>query len=109
VSGESAAARLADVPPGALHAVTLADGTAVCLANVGGEICAFADECPHAAFPMSAGEVLADGTVMCAWHGARFDARTGAVVAGPAAEPLAVYPARVDGDAIFVDGNPSGR
>ena len=95
-------ATLADVPPGTLLAVTLADGTAACLANVGGELCAFADECPHAAFPMSAGGVLDDGTVLCAWHGARFDARTGGVVAGPADAPLAVYPVRVEGGAIYV-------
>ena len=95
-------AALSDLAAGALLSVTLPDGTAVCLANVAGEVCAFADECPHAAFPMSAGELLDDGTVLCAWHGARFDARTGAVVAGPAPEPLAVYPVRVTDGQIFV-------
>jgi nitrite reductase/ring-hydroxylating ferredoxin subunit len=98
-------AKLIDVPTGTLLAVTLPNGEAVCVANVGGEVRAFADRCPHAAFPMSAGEVLADGTVLCAWHGARFDARTGAVVEGPATDPLAVYAVRVVGGDIFVGGS----
>ena len=99
-------ARLSDLPPSTLLSVTLDTGERVCVANVGGTLCAFADECPHAAFPLSAGEVLADGTVLCAWHGAQFDPRSGAVVRGPADGPLAVYAVRVaDGD-VFVD---SGR
>ena len=98
-------AKLTDVPNGTLLAVTLPGGEAVCVANVGGEVRAFTDRCPHAAFPMSAGELLADGTVLCAWHGARFDARTGAVVEGPACDPLAVFAVRVAGGEIFVEGS----
>lgn len=95
-------AKLADLPPGTLLAVTRATGERVCLANVDGELYAFADECPHAAFPMSAGEVLGDGTVLCAWHGARFDPRSGAVVEGPADAPLAIYDVRVTNGEILV-------
>ena len=97
-------ADLRDLPEGALLGVTLPDGAAVCLANVGGVVCAFTDECTHAAFPMSAGELLADGSVLCAWHGARFDPRTGAPLAGPALDPLAVYDVRVEGGAVLVGG-----
>jgi 3-phenylpropionate/trans-cinnamate dioxygenase ferredoxin component len=36
---------------------------------------------------------------MCQCHGSRFDITTGAVIDGPATEPLNVYPVRqVDGD-----------
>ena len=96
------AATLGELPPGALLAVTLPGGERVCLANAGGELFAFADECPHAAFSLSEGELLADGTVLCAWHGARFDPRTGAVVAGPAGRGLATYDVTVRGDEILV-------
>jgi nitrite reductase/ring-hydroxylating ferredoxin subunit len=97
-------AALAELPSGTLLSVTLTGGEAVCLANVAGAIYAFVDECPHAAFPMSAGDLLDDGTVRCAWHGARFDARTGAGVDGQATRPLALVPVRVADGQIFVDG-----
>lgn len=95
-------ARVADLPPGTLLAVTLLTGQRVCLANAAGELCAFLDECPHAAFPMSAGEALGDGTMLCTWHGARFDAHTGAVIEGPADAPLVVYEVRVANGEILV-------
>lgn len=37
--------------------------------------------CPHLGGPL----VLRDGELACAWHGARFDASTGACRQGPAA------------------------
>ena len=102
MTGPVPAARLAEVPAGTLLGVALPGGERVCLANVGGELCAFADECSHAAFPLSEGELLHDGTVMCAWHGARFDPRTGAAVAGPAPSGVATYEVTIRGDEILV-------
>jgi 3-phenylpropionate/trans-cinnamate dioxygenase ferredoxin component len=91
-----------DVPDGQLLGVETARGERVCLANHRGEICALADECTHAEFPMSSGAVLPDGSVQCAWHGARFDRRTGAVRHGPAVDPLPVYEVRVEEGRIYV-------
>lgn len=51
---------------------------------------------------MSAGDVLSDGTIQCAWHGARFDCATGEVKQVPATEPLPVYEVALDGDKILV-------
>ena len=51
---------------------------------------------------MSQGTLLPNGTIECAWHGARFDPRTGAVVAGPAGRGLATYDVTVRGDEILV-------
>ena len=34
---------------------------------------------------------LIAGVVQCPWHGSQFDCRSGAVKAGPAAEPIATY------------------
>ena len=95
-------ARLEDVPEGELLGVETAKGEKVCLANVGGRICAFADNCTHQDFPMSEGVVMPDGTVQCAWHGARFDCATGAAKQFPAVDPLPVYEVRVDGGEILV-------
>lgn len=44
------------------------------LVRLGGDLRAFADECPHRRAPISAGQVCLDGTLQCAYHGWRFGA-----------------------------------
>ena len=95
-------AHVDDVPEGELLRVERGDGEPVCLANLGGEIVAVSDTCTHQDFPLSMGALLPDGTIECAWHGARFDCRTGAVRRLPADEPLPVYDVRVRDGAIYV-------
>lgn len=95
-------AELAELPPGALKSVTLSNGECVCLANVGGEIHALGGVCTHQEFAMSDGALLPGGVIECAWHGARFDCRTGAVKRFPATEPLPVYSVKVADGAIWV-------
>jgi nitrite reductase/ring-hydroxylating ferredoxin subunit len=63
----------------------------VCLFNHRGTIGAVQDECTHAAFSLSDGTLLSDGRIECAWHGAQFDCRSGAVMRGPATDPLFRY------------------
>jgi 3-phenylpropionate/trans-cinnamate dioxygenase ferredoxin subunit len=53
---------------------------------------------------MSAGDILPDGSIQCAWHGARFDCTTGEVKQIPATDPLPVFEVKVEGDKIFVGG-----
>lgn len=91
-----------DVPEGTLLAVTKSNGEPVCLFNQHGAIGAVHDICTHAEFLMSDGELLPDGTIECAWHGARFDCITGRVCRGPASEPLPVYDVRLQGARILV-------
>jgi 3-phenylpropionate/trans-cinnamate dioxygenase ferredoxin subunit len=78
------------------------DGRPICLVRLQGQVSAFADECTHQAFPLSAGEVRADGTLECVWHGARFDCLTGAVRREPATDDLIRYPVRIAGDRVLV-------
>lgn len=95
-------AALTDVPPGTLRAVTLSSGARVCLANVDGEVVAVRDLCPHQAFPLSEGTLLPGGVLECAWHGARFDCRSGAVLEPPAEEPLTHHAVTVRDGMIYV-------
>lgn len=54
------------------------------------KIWAIANTCSHAGGPLCEGAF--DGkTVVCPWHGSRFDLQTGAVLRGPATEPQVVW------------------
>lgn len=70
---------------GAALAVT-AGGVDVVVAGTPDGPAALAGRCTHRGGPLAEGEV-AGGCVRCPWHGARFDLRTGDVVAGPAVVP----------------------
>ena len=67
------------------------------------------DRCTHAEYSLSAGELNADGTVQCLWHGARFDCRTGAVRQGPATDDVPTFAVRVEGEAVYVESGNRAR
>jgi 3-phenylpropionate/trans-cinnamate dioxygenase ferredoxin component len=77
------------------------DDEAVALWNVDGEIFATSDTCTHEEASLSEGW-LEDGTIECPLHGARYDARTGAVLSLPAVFPIATFPVKVEGDSVYV-------
>ena len=95
--------RIGEIPEGGTLAVTRASGDRVCLIRRGEQVSALRDECTHQGMPLSAGEVLPDGTIECPWHGARFDCMTGVLRRGPAEEDVQAYAVRVEGDAVLVE------
>jgi nitrite reductase/ring-hydroxylating ferredoxin subunit len=97
-----AVASLGDLPEGAVVQRVLSSGETICLIRHRDQVSAVSDICTHEHFPISQGELLEDGTVQCAWHGARFDCRSGEVRQGPATAPLPVFGVRVEGDAVLV-------
>ena len=101
-TGFERVASVEDLPPGTLLGADLPNGESVCLYNWKGEIGAVQDECTHAEFSLSDGTLHNDGTIECAWHGARFTCRTGAVCRGPATDPLMRYETEVRDGTIFV-------
>jgi 3-phenylpropionate/trans-cinnamate dioxygenase ferredoxin subunit len=62
--------------------------------NIAGEIFAIGDVCSHDGAPLGEGEIE-DYEVVCPRHGARFDVRSGKVMALPAVEDIPAYPVRV--------------
>ena len=62
---------------------------------------AFDDACTHEECPLSEGDLDGD-RIICFCHSATFDVRTGAVLEGPAEEPLAVYPVRIENGELQV-------
>jgi 3-phenylpropionate/trans-cinnamate dioxygenase ferredoxin component len=90
-----------DVASGSAIAVDVA-GTGLAVVRDGEDWYAVADECSHAAIPLSEGDV--EGCEIECWlHGSRFDLRTGKPSGLPATEPVAIYPVKVDGDDVLVD------
>ncbi|QDP97503.1 non-heme iron oxygenase ferredoxin subunit [Microlunatus elymi] len=92
---------LADLAPETAQAVEV-DGEDVAIVNSGGAVYAIADECSHAAIPLSEGDV-GDGEIECYMHGSRFSLKTGEPLGLPATEPVAVYPVKIENDEIYVD------
>jgi 3-phenylpropionate/trans-cinnamate dioxygenase ferredoxin subunit len=75
----------------------------VSVARVDGRLYAFDDLCTCAEHPCPlSGGLLTGTTIMCQCHGSRFDVASGAVVHGPATEPLKVYEVQETGGSIQV-------
>lgn len=91
-----------DIPDEGVLGVTRSDGQRLCLVRSQGRVIAVANNCTHQDFEMSLGDVLPDGTLQCAWHGARFDCATGEVMQGPALSPLPVFEVRIEGQSVLV-------
>jgi nitrite reductase/ring-hydroxylating ferredoxin subunit len=78
-------------------------GTKIAVANVAGALHAFGDTCTHMACSLAEGD-LEGTTVICPCHGAEFDVTSGAVLQGPAREPVETYETRIEGDSLGIEG-----
>lgn len=97
-------ARTSEIAPGSGKSIDV-EGERVALFNVDGSFHAIEDGCTHVGGPL--GEGTLDGAeVVCPWHGARFNVKTGKVQCPPAGADVKVYAVHVDGDdvSIEVDG-----
>jgi nitrite reductase/ring-hydroxylating ferredoxin subunit len=65
----------ASIPDGGMRTLYVEDLTIV-LVNLGGEIYALDDKCPHQGGPLSRG-TLKDNLLMCPWHCWQFDVKSG--------------------------------
>src|SRR5438477_3750291 len=78
------------------------DGDPVAIWHVDGNFYATTDVCAHEEASLSEGEL--DGeAVECPLHGARFNVRTGKVLALPAVTNIKTYPVRVVGTDVEVE------
>ena len=101
-SAFEAVASLGELAEGTVLQRVRSSGDAICLVRQNGEISALSDICTHEHFSMSLGDLLGDGTLQCAWHGTRYDCRTGEVKQIPATSPLPVFRVRLEGEMILV-------
>ncbi len=63
----------------------------VAVARANGQLYAVQDLCSHDDGPLGDGD-LEEYAIVCPRHGAKFDIRTGAVLAMPAAAPIETFP-----------------
>ena len=89
-----------DVAAGEMLIVDV-EGDEIVLANVGGEIHAFGNECTHRGGPLGEG-ILEGEEVECPFHQGRFNVKTGEAVQDPPTEPVHIYQVQVEGDDIKV-------
>jgi nitrite reductase/ring-hydroxylating ferredoxin subunit/uncharacterized membrane protein len=71
-----------------------ANGAGVFLVRQGEEIFALGEVCSHLAGPLAEGK-LQDCSIICPWHGSRFNLRDGQVLDGPATFPQPRFETRV--------------
>ena len=92
---------VSECPEGELRGV-VAEGQHIVLADVEGTIYALRDQCSHEEYPLSDGELDGD-EIVCVYHGARFNACTGARKTLPAVLPIKSFPIEVREGDIYVD------
>jgi nitrite reductase/ring-hydroxylating ferredoxin subunit len=110
---------VADLPLGA-RVIADIDSISVGIFNVGGEIVAFRNECPHAGAPVCVGTLGAavmssgfgerhlehEGCILkCPWHAWEFKLPEGTTLTQPAFR-LRRYPVDVEDGRVFVDVAP---
>ena len=82
-----------ELPAGERLFIALGEDPVV-IFNIAGDFYAIADICTHDDGPLGEGEIE-DHEIVCPRHGARFDIRTGEVLALPAVKGVPAYPIRV--------------
>jgi nitrite reductase/ring-hydroxylating ferredoxin subunit/hemoglobin-like flavoprotein len=90
--------RASELAAGQSKLLRVDDGN-VAVFNVDGRFFATQEACSHQGGPLSEG-TLEGNCITCPIHGSRFDVTTGAVIRGPATNPLRTYRVEVKDDGI---------
>lgn len=97
---EFAIAKLSDLKDGEMKQVD-AGGMEVLLARVRGKCYAVAAHCTHYGAPLVEG-MLSGERIVCPWHHACFNVKTGDLEEPPAFDALPSFEVKIDGEQIFV-------
>lgn len=76
------------------------DGIMLCIANVGGNISAMDNTCPHRGGPLGEG-IIENGKVVCPWHAWAFDLVTGETDQS-STDKVDVYPVKIEENDVLV-------
>jgi nitrite reductase/ring-hydroxylating ferredoxin subunit len=78
-------------------------GEEVAVARVGGVLYAFSDICTHRGCNLSTEGEIQGTEIQCGCHGSVFSMETGAVIEGPAEEPVRTYGVREEDGQIQIE------
>jgi len=90
-----------DVAAGQMRAFDVA-GTKVDVANAGGHLYALENTCTHRGCSLASGK-LEGTTVTCPCHGSQFDVTSGAVLRGPATQPVRSRSVQIAGEDLLIE------
>jgi len=91
-----------EVKPGSARRVDV-DGHRIAIVRIGDDWYALGDECSHADYSLSEGDVWEDEReIECPKHGSTFSLESGEAQTLPATQPVPVYTVRIDGDDVMV-------
>src|SRR5262245_7003930 len=93
-------ARVDELEDGEMKQVD-AGGTNILLARVNGKYHAVGAICPHYGGPLAEGALCGE-RVICPWHHASFDVRTGDLLEPPAFDALPRYEVKTEGESVIV-------
>ncbi|MFF4898076.1 Rieske 2Fe-2S domain-containing protein [Streptomyces sp. NPDC001068] len=86
--------------PGVPQRLMLGEVPLLIVRDEDGTVAALADRCSHLSGPLSEGDI-AEGCVVCPWHGSVFRLSDGAPVRGPATAPQPSFETRTEADGIL--------
>ena len=94
--------RTTDIISGQMKKIS-SDENEIVIININGDYFAIDDTCTHAGGSISEGK-LDDSTIICDWHGAQFECRSGKLIKFPGEiNDLRSYDVVVESDDIFVE------
>jgi 3-phenylpropionate/trans-cinnamate dioxygenase ferredoxin subunit len=96
-----AVAQRSEVPDGSVRCVDV-EGRKIALFHMGGNFYAIDDTCSHMGGSLSEGEIDGD-EVVCPWHGAHFEIRTGEAASPPADIGVARFNVRTTGETVEIE------
>lgn len=99
-AGWQRVARKSDLAEGEVLGATIGDKQ-IAVYLIEGEVYATDNICTHAYACLSDG-YLEDSIIECPLHAGRFDVKTGKALGPPVTKDIAVFPAKIEGDEIFV-------
>jgi nitrite reductase/ring-hydroxylating ferredoxin subunit len=79
-----------------------AKGQEILVVNVEGKFYAFENRCPHMGYPLFFGSLEGD-TLICGFHSAKFNVRTGKSVGPVTSERLKTFPVKIQNSSIFIE------
>src|SRR3972149_4540178 len=98
---EVSVARVNDLNNGEMKSFPIGEGNEILLSKIDEKFYAVGAHCTHYGAPLAEG-VLCNGVIICPWHHACFNARTGDLLEHPARDLLRSYEVKINGDEIIV-------